>query len=379
MSSSAGVVHATGSPLRRQFYRLTTDSATILRNVHRFFAGERTAGRSRGLRNPVQRAAWAIGVSLSTVSRVRFEDFFDGLPESGERERRERVPRIPDADRVRMREAVNSQYHNCYLTSLDTTVEHLKTANLVRSATGVSSASSFVWTRTKLAVAMQEAGFYLSRGPTHYDVAREDPAIKAQRTNYIDTVRQDRRAGRTIYYTDETWANKNMSVYRSWNDGTLNSRIKVPSGKGGRIIIAHVGSRETGLVDGASLVFIGKKKTGDYHYEMNSDRWLEWLKDDVFPKMHGGVLMIDRAPYHLVRTESTRPANTKMRKAEVAAWLRAHDCVPEEWEGTQWEKDKVKTELLEQAAKNRRPPQVPGPRPGERLWDINPYLTSGPP
>jgi len=114
-----------------------------------------------------------------------------------------------------------------------------------------------------------------------------------------------------------------------------------------------VGSRQTGLVDGSSLFFIRKKKTGDYHYEMNSDRWLEWLNDDVFPNMHGGVLVIDRAPDHLVRTESTRPANTKMRKAEVAAWLRAHDCVPEEWEGTHWEKDKVKKELLEQAAKNR--------------------------
>jgi len=94
---------------------------------------------------------------------------------------------------------------------------------------------------------------------------REDPAIKAQRTNYIDTVRQYRQAGRTIYYTDETWANKNMSMYRSWNDRSLNSKIKVPSGKGGRIIIAHAGSRETGLVEGASLVFIGKKKTGDFH------------------------------------------------------------------------------------------------------------------
>jgi len=83
----------------------------------------------------------------------------------------------------------------------------------MHSATGIGSASSFVWTCTKLAVAMQEAGFYFSRGPTHYDVAREDPAIKAQRTNYIDTVRHYRRAGRTIYYTDEKWANKNMSVY----------------------------------------------------------------------------------------------------------------------------------------------------------------------
>jgi len=98
MSSSAGVVPATGSPRSRHFYRLTTDSATILRIVHRFFVRQRSAGRSRGLRNPMQRAAWATGVSLSTVSRVRSDDFFDGLPESGERERRERVPRIPDAD-----------------------------------------------------------------------------------------------------------------------------------------------------------------------------------------------------------------------------------------------------------------------------------------
>jgi len=123
------------------------------------------AGRSRGLRNPVQLPAWATGMSLSTVSLVRSDNLYDGLPESGEQESRERVPRIPDADRVRMREAVNSQYHNCYLTSLDTTVEHLKTANLVRSATGVSSASSFVWTRTKLAVAMQEADVYFPEGP----------------------------------------------------------------------------------------------------------------------------------------------------------------------------------------------------------------------
>jgi len=100
---------------------------------------------------------------------------------------------------------------------------------------------------------------------------------------------------------------------------------------------------------------------------MNSDRWLEWLKDDVFPKFHGGVLVIDRAPYHLVRTENTRPANTKMRKVEVAAWRRPHDCVPQEWESTLWEKNKVKKELFEQAAKNR-------PVPRYRVQDLAKYF-----
>eukprot|EP00170_Pyropia_yezoensis_P000893 contig_4078_g895 len=92
-----------------------------------------------------------------------------------------------------------------------------------------------------------------------------------------------------------------MSVYRSWNDATLKSRLKVPSGKGGRIIIAHVGSRDTGLLDGAGLIFIGESNTGDYHNEMNSRRWLEWLQEDVFPNISGQVLVVDRAPYHLTK------------------------------------------------------------------------------
>jgi len=85
----------------------------------------------------------------------------------------------------------------------------------VHSARGIGDATSLIWKRTKLAVATREAGFYFSQGPNHYHVTREDAAIKAQRTNYIVTVRQYRRVGRKIYCSDETWANKNMSVYRS--------------------------------------------------------------------------------------------------------------------------------------------------------------------
>jgi len=83
-------------------------------------------------------------------------------------------------------------------------------------------------------------------------------------------------------------------------------------GKGGRIIIAHVGSRETGLLQGAGLSFVGKKSTGDYHKEMNEPTWLKWLEDDVFPEISDGVLVIDRAPYHLTLTDDARPATTKI-------------------------------------------------------------------
>ena len=152
-----------------------------------------------------------------------------------------------------------------------------------------------------------------------------------QREDFIDTLRQDRASGKVIYYTDDKWANKNMSVYRSWSDGNLRSRFDQPSGKGVRIIIAHVGSRETGLLQDAGISFVGKKSTGNYHKEMNGPTWLKWLEDDVFPKISDGVLVIDRAPYQLTLKDDARPATTKMKKAEFAEWLVCHDAVPPSW------------------------------------------------
>jgi len=166
-------------------------------------------------------------------------------------------------------------------------------------------------------------------------VAREKLSVRKQRNNFIDTVRKYREADRTIYYTDETWLNKNMSTYRSWKDGSTDASLQVPSGKGAQIIVAHVGSRKDGLVDGTSWVFIGSKKSSDYYSQMNSTSWLQWLEDSVLPKIRGSVLFIDRAPYHLVRDEATRPAASKFRKAEFADWLEKHNLVFPKW-GANW-------------------------------------------
>jgi len=78
--------------------------------------------------------------------------------------------------------------------------------------------------------------------------------------------------------------------------------MQVPPGKCGRLIVAHVRSRETGLVADAALVFIGQKGSGDYHKEICSEVWLKWLEETVLLKVSGGVLVFHRAPYHLVLT-----------------------------------------------------------------------------
>jgi len=158
-------------------------------------------------------------------------------------------------------------------------------------------------------------------------VAREKPSVVAQQDSFLSSIKQNRDGGRTIFYTDETWANKNMSVYRNWTDGTMRTRMPVPSGTGGRLIVAHAGSRKTGLVTDAALVLIGQKGSKDYHKEMFSEVWLKWLEKTDFPKISGGILVVEKAPYHLVLTPETAPARSKLRKAELAAWLESHDVV----------------------------------------------------
>lgn len=334
--------------------RLTKECAVIIANVRAFFERERRAGRASGLHRVVQRTVDATGVSERTVRRVAEEGHANRLPGGGEAPTRTSPRRIPPEELARARAAVYAQYENRSIPTLDSTLAYLQTEAVVLSWS--PSPSMYAWTRTTLFRALQDIGFSFTRGPNHYDVAREKPSIVAQRDSFLASIKQYRDSGRTVYYTDEAWANKNISVYPSWTDGTLRTRVPVPSGKGGRLIVAHVGSRETGLVRDAALVFVGKKGKGDYHKEMCSEVWLKWLKESVFPKISGGVLVVDRAPYHLVRTPETTPAGYKLRKAELAQWLITHQVVPADWEAG-WQQARTRAEMKAVADKNKPTPR----------------------
>jgi len=250
-----------------------------------------------------------------------------------------------------VRETVYTQYADKTVPTLDSTL-----ALLEEGAGEGDDLSDYQWSRSTLHRAMKDLGFNFTRGPNHYDVAREKRSIVQQRGNFIKKMREDRAGGRTIFYTDETWANKNMTPGRIWTDKSSRARQNVPSGKGARIIIVHVGSRRTGLVPGASLVFKGKKKTGDYHGEMNSAVWLKWLQDQVLPKIGGGVLVVDRAPYHMKLTEESRPANSSMKKSQLADWVEEHDASPTNWPPT-WRHAKTVAQMRAQDTKHRPTPR----------------------
>uniref|UniRef100_K3WS06 Tc1-like transposase DDE domain-containing protein n=1 Tax=Globisporangium ultimum (strain ATCC 200006 / CBS 805.95 / DAOM BR144) TaxID=431595 RepID=K3WS06_GLOUD len=114
-----------------------------------------------------------------------------------------------------------------------------------------------------------------------------------------------------------------MTPAKCWMDKDGEGAPTAPSGVGMRSIVCHVGS-EDGFVNGAGLVYRGKHalQGSDYHSEMNLSIFLDWLEKRVFPAIPPrSVLVIDRATYHTVLTEETKPAKATFTKAELVEWL----------------------------------------------------------
>ena len=137
---------------------------------------------------------------------------------------------------------------------------------------------------------MKKNGFSYTERKSHYEYTRERSDIIEMRCDYLDYISEYREKGYQVFWQDETWVFKNMSKPKVWQIITKNSILynnyKVPSGSGERAIVCHLGSSETGLLDGCELCFHGKKSiVSDYHSEMNWELFSLWLKSLVFPKL----------------------------------------------------------------------------------------------
>ena len=58
---------------------------------------------------------------------------------------------------------------------------------------------------------------------------------------------------------------------------------------------------------------------------MNWEVFSDWMKEKVFPTLPAGsVIVLDRATYHMVLTENSKPASSNMTKQQFAEWLVKH-------------------------------------------------------
>lgn len=176
---------------------------------------------------------------------------------------------------------------------------------------------------------LAEIGFkHEKRSRNSLLIDRDD--ITDWRNRYLRDVERYRAEGRKIFYLDETWVTAGHTRSIVWTDTVVQKRgrlfaranglttgLKQPSGKGQRLIVTHIGS-EDGFVDGCLDVFRGQK-TGDYHEEMDGNRFEGWFNDVLQKLPAGSVIVLDNAPYHSRREEKL--PTTAWKKEKVQEWL----------------------------------------------------------
>lgn len=159
----------------------------------------------------------------------------------------------------------------------------------------------------------------------HFLLERKD--ITAARATFLRKMHNVRKEDirRPIIYLDETWVNQNHSKKFIWQSLDDKCGLKVPIGKGSRLIICHAGSEKFGFINGSELIFEGKKgkSMSDYHQEMNSTIFKEWFINMLTSLEEGCIIVMDNASYHSKYKEGV--PNSKSRKADVLLWLREKD------------------------------------------------------
>jgi len=69
---------------------------------------------------------------------------------------------------------------------------------------------------------------------------------------------------RPVIYLNATWVNQNHSRNHILQTDMDSKGFKVPTGKGGRLIVCHAGAAKFGFVSGSNLI-TWSKNDDDYH------------------------------------------------------------------------------------------------------------------
>ncbi|XP_050042533.1 uncharacterized protein [Dermacentor andersoni] len=115
----------------------------------------------------------------------------------------------------------------------------------------------------------------------------------------------------------KVWADKTVKSSHDAYLRGLTTGVKQPFGKGQRLIATNVVSEDR-FVDGCLNVFQGKK-TGDYHKEMDGNRFETWFISVVLGLPPRRVIVMDNASYHSRRVEKI--PSLSWRRAEIQDWV----------------------------------------------------------
>ncbi|XP_066946926.1 uncharacterized protein [Macrobrachium rosenbergii] len=153
--------------------------------------------------------------------------------------------------------------------------------------------------------------------------------VQCLRTRFLGKMQKFRENGRNVIYLEETWVNQNYRVGKCWKDNKSENAtgIKVPSGKGGRLIILHAGSAE-GFIPNAELKFTAKND-GDYDRQMIHKVFEEWFLCQLLPNIPPtSIVVMDNAPYLSKKVD--RLPTMPSKKAVITECLISKGAKPTE-------------------------------------------------
>jgi len=354
--------------------QLSAEMIELVVKLKNFHDEERKTAKNISTKDPSGRTAKALGLGVATVKRImsRYEKSGgkvivhikqpSGRPPSGI------CPSIQPIVR-----------------------QFIRAENLLGQRVSIERVSKFLQTEHNVDVpkmtlwrALNRWGFTHGEGRRRNSLKEHNRVILARR-DYLRAKLANRNIDGTLkrpeVYLDETYINKNHSCGFTWyfnDDGPL---VNKPSGVGPRLILVHAITKD-GWVDGAQLVFEAKKRTGDYHGQMNWDNFSRWFEFQLMPNIPPeSIVILDNARYHNVIAEDSFPSSGSS-KEQLRRWLSRN--------GYPWREDMLKSELLELcnrlapapeyrldklAAKHgililRTPPYHPELQPIETCWAV---------
>ncbi len=227
-------------------------------------------------------------------------------------------------------------------------------------------------------------GFEFGKGKRTQHL-KENDSIVLQRKKYLRKIRGNRISrDETIkpeIYLDESYINKNHSNDYTWYYGEDGPWIKKPTGKGERLIIIDAITKD-GWVNGARNVFRSKKKSGDYHGDMNANLFQKWFKEKLLPNIpNNSIIVMDNAAYHNELAPNS-PPTPSCTKNVIKKWLEengipcSNDCLKVELVEILKRIHAEPTFMLDVIAEEsgheivRTPPYHPELQPIETCWAI---------
>ena len=339
---------------------LSSDVCEIIVQLKQHFDAEKKAGPSVATKDSIARTAGALGVGVATVKRVvaRYNRTGTVLPGP-----RKQPGRKPDENCEGLQVIVRDFIREQNLAGKRVSVEKVRA--YLHDNKDVDLEKSTLWR------ALNRWGFTFGAGRRRDSLKEKEYVIHARRA-YLREIRANRTSdGKCIrpeVYLDETFINKNHSQRRTWYPDEDGPWVNKPSGVGPRLIVVNAISNE-GWIKGAQLVFEAKKRTGDYHGQMNWDNFSTWFSTSLLPNIpENALIILDNAGYHNVLDDERFP-RASSTVDELRTWLSRNKHP--------WRDDMLKSELYDECAKHAPMPEfrldILAAKSGHRILRTPPY------